>query len=490
MEKRHRRGSSGKVPGALTSGGRGGTPGQDPRQFKFAIICKKCDLKYASLQEARNHFHNCPSGKSVDVMCGHCEMRTSLWSAMCAHLNQPGMQKQVACRPEYRMSPPPRVEFPQATAFIPPPASPLAMTMSSHPDDIQSGVGGWRDPVPLTLSPSRQEARDQRHAQLQSALRHWGRKHPGRTELRGAGRDVPAIPLEPARGHGYRLPAAAAGSIRDVAPASPDPREAYSPPSEAEGPWIAGEPAGLPPVVGRVSPRVVQQPASEPIDAGGEVLSLTDTYGDMYSLSLPESSPGAAGPPVMSFIPEMNLETLGLAAERLETPPPALSGSRKRAEPLRTCDIVEEAATVARILQGSELSDMLQSPMSAFSPPVPVPQVKPEPVEVVEIPDSPPHKCASPVGAPIDYKRAYEELQNRFKGHMTQLHFWAEIVGGLGVEGSRPPTPQERARRQQLISVGYWPAWMTDVIDAPLSVLGERFRVYYGALLHEGGPRF
>jgi len=186
----------------------------------------------------------------------------------------------------------------------------------------------------------------------------------------------------------------------------------------------------------------------------------------------------------------MSLETLGLAAERLETPPPTLSGSRKRAEPLRTCDILEEAATVARIIQGPELSDMLQSPVSAFSPPTFVSPIKPEPVEVVEIPDSPPRKCASPVGAPIDYKRAYEELQNRFKGHMTQLHFWAEIVGGLGVDGARLPTPQERARRQQLISLGYWPAWMTDVIDAPLSVLGGRFRVYYGALLHEGGPRF
>ena len=203
-----------------------------------------------------------------------------------------------------------------------------------------------------------------------------------------------------------------------------------------------------------------------------------------------EGSMGMAGPPVISSIPEMSLEALGLATDQLETPPPTLSGSRKRAEPLRTCDILQEAATVARILQGPELSDMLQSPMSAFSPPVPVPQIKPEPVEVVEIPDSPPRKCTSPVGAPIDYKRAYEELQTRFKGHMTQLHFWAKIVGGLGVEGSRLPTPQERARRQQLISVGYWPAWMTDVIDAPLSVLGERFRVYYGALLHEGGPRF
>ena len=92
--------------------------------------------------------------------------------------------------------------------------------------------------------------------------------------------------------------------------------------------------------------------------------------------------------------------------------------------------------------------------------------------------------------APIDYKKAYEDLQQRFRGHMTQLHFWAEIVGGLGIEGSRQPTPQEQARRRQLITLGYWPAWMTDVIDAPLSVLGERFRVYYGALLHEGGPDF
>jgi len=178
---------------------------------------------------------------------------------------------------------------------------------------------------------------------------------------------------------------------------------------------------------------VVQQPVPEPTDASQEVLSLATTYEEMYSLDLPESSLGVAGLPVMSLIPEMGLETLGLTAEQLETPPPTLSGSRKRAEPLRTCDILEEAATVARILQGPELSDMLQSPMSAFSPPVPVPQIKPEPVEVVEIPDSPPRKCTSPVGAPIDYKRAYEELQTRFKGHMTQLHFWAEIVGGLGV---------------------------------------------------------
>ena len=113
-----------------------------------------------------------------------------------------------------------------------------------------------------------------------------------------------------------------------------------------------------------------------------------------------------------------------------------------------------------------------------------------EPAEVIEIPDSPPRKCESPGGAPIDYKKAYEELQTRFKGHMTQLHFWAEIVGGLRIEGTRLPTLEEQARRRQLIELGYWPAWMNDTVNMPLSAIWERFRVYYGALLHEGGPRF
>jgi len=374
------------------------------------------------------------------------------------------------------MTPPQRVEFPQVTPLMQPPASPPALTVSSRSDDARLGVGEWRDPVPLTLSPSRQEARGQRHAQLRSTLLHWGRKHPGRTELRGIGQKVPTIPLESTRGQGYRLPAAAAGSAKDLTPASPALPEAYSPPGEVEGPWTDTGPMGLPPVVGRVPPRVVPQPSLEPtVVEGGAVNVATMYQGTCFDFL--ESPMGMAGPSAMSSIPEMSLETLGLAAEQLETPPPTLSGSRKRAEPLRTCDILEEAATVARIIQGPELSDMLQSPVSAFSPPVLVPPIKPEPAEVVEIPDSPPRKCTSPVGAPINYKRAYEELQTRFKGHMTQLHFWAEIVGGLGVEGSRQPTPQERARRQQLINLGYWPAWMTDVIDAPLSVLGERFRV-------------
>ena len=47
-------------------------------------------------------------------------------------------------------------------------------------------------------------------------------------------------------------------------------------------------------------------------------------------------------------------------------------------------------------------------------------------------------------GAPIDYKRAYEELQARIKGHMTQLHFWAEIVGVWGPRDPGYPPPKSR----------------------------------------------
>ena len=72
----------------------------DPRRFKFAIVCMSCMGK----QETRAHLKNCPSGLAVDVLCGHCEFRTSSWPAMCAHLNAPGMQRKVACKPEYRLT--------------------------------------------------------------------------------------------------------------------------------------------------------------------------------------------------------------------------------------------------------------------------------------------------------------------------------------------------------------------------------------------------
>jgi len=92
--------------------------------------------------------------------------------------------------------------------------------------------------------------------------------------------------------------------------------------------------------------------------------------------------------------------------------------------------MIEEAAAVACILREPDLADMLGVPdLSLFSPPAPIPQVQPEPVEVVEIPDSPPRISAPPSGVPIDYRRAYEDLRQWLRGHVTQFHFWAETVG-------------------------------------------------------------
>ena len=75
----------------------------DPRGFLFAIVCKRCEVMRASL---RVHLGECPAGREIDLLCGHCEFRTTSWPAMCAHLNRSGIQKEAACRPEYRISAP------------------------------------------------------------------------------------------------------------------------------------------------------------------------------------------------------------------------------------------------------------------------------------------------------------------------------------------------------------------------------------------------
>jgi len=200
----------------------------------------------------------------------------------------------------------------------------------------------------------------------------------------------------------------------------------------------------------------------------------------------PREPNGETGPPAVPF--EGDRHSLGQAAACEGVPPSAPVGSHGGPRVMTVCDMIEEAATAARILQEPELADILHVPdLSLFSPPVPVPSLKPEPEEVIEVPDSPPPVRPPPIEAPVDYRRAYEELQRRMQGHLEQMHFWAQTVSELGQELTREPTAQERARRQRLITAGYWPPWMAEVVGAPFSVLGENFRIYYGALLHEGG---
>ena len=52
---------------------------------------------------------------------------------------------------------------------------------------------------------------------------------PGRVGMRGAGRGLPSIPLESMPPSGYRLPSAAAGSARDLAPPAPTRRRPMHP---------------------------------------------------------------------------------------------------------------------------------------------------------------------------------------------------------------------------------------------------------------------
>ena len=244
-------------------------------------------------------------------------------------------------------------------------------------------------------------------------------------------------------------------------------------------------------MVNRVSPLATPPRPSLPTESGEGAVGLAPAYVETYPLALPGSLVGEAGPPAVPPLFDEGRNTAGLAPVSAGTLPPALAEGQRGDRTIRACDMIEEAATVACILREPDLADILQVPdLSLFSPSAPAPQVKQEPVEVIEIPDTPPRARPPPTEAPIDYRRAYEDLQQRMQGHIAQLHFWAQTVGELGQEHSREPTPQEQARRQQLIASGHWPPWMSDVVEAPFSVLGENFRIYYGALLHEGGPRF
>ena len=111
------------------------------------------------------------------------------------------------------------------------------------------------------------------------------------------------------------------------------------------------------------------------------------------------------GLPAVQLSTVTNREIVGLPAARADTPPSVHAGRMKPS------DMIVEAATVSFILTEPDLTDILQVPdLSLFSPPIPTRGVKSEPVDIVEIPDSPPRASVPPLDAPFDYRKAYEEL--------------------------------------------------------------------------------
>jgi len=177
------------------------------------------------------------------------------------------------------------------------------------------------------------------------------------------------IPLESTPPRGYRLPSAAAGSARDLAPGSPDLEEAYSPPREEEVQWSGAGLMGRDPMVNRVSPLATSRLPSVPTEVGGGAVGLAPAYVETYPLTFPGSLVGEAGPSAAPLLFEEGRDTVGLAPVSAEPLPPTLAGSRRGDGTIRACDMIEEAATVACILREPDLADMLQVPdLSLFSP--------------------------------------------------------------------------------------------------------------------------
>jgi len=65
--------------------------GSDPRRFRFAIRCCRCDLSFHTTHDAREHFtFACPRRTWPKIRCGCCGTVYRNWGRCAAHLNVRG----------------------------------------------------------------------------------------------------------------------------------------------------------------------------------------------------------------------------------------------------------------------------------------------------------------------------------------------------------------------------------------------------------------
>ena len=168
---------------------------------------------------------------------------------------------------------PPRPEFRQATSNVQLPALSLTSVATGQPIG-RGSLLAWRSPPALSLSPSGEEARQRRHAELSSTLAAWNRRHPKRAGMRKIGERVPSIPLEPVLAPGRSSPSATAVREKVPPPSSPDPEEAYSPPLDAGEWWTSEDQRAVEellntePLMSQLSPLVTPPLWSEPTTEG------------------------------------------------------------------------------------------------------------------------------------------------------------------------------------------------------------------------------
>jgi len=82
-------------------------PHDDPRKFRFAIICLNCQFRTNTLQNMRQHsVKNCLKGPPYKLLCGHCEWETSSWPKLAHHLNKSELHMAKACHLKYDFNEP------------------------------------------------------------------------------------------------------------------------------------------------------------------------------------------------------------------------------------------------------------------------------------------------------------------------------------------------------------------------------------------------
>ena len=422
----------------------------DPRRFSFAIVCMRCGEKRNTLQGMRIHLRECPKNKRHDLVCGHCEYRTSSWPAMCTHINRSGMHLEAPCRPEFRMDTAPPRLFPSPLPPVSPSASQDASTSGARYHTYESLSSG----------------------QLAS--------------FQGE-----AVRLR--RGH-HSTP--------------------HAPSSSQAAPCTEPDIVSCSMQEANLSAISVSSPPGEPGDVGPDDYvkpELPLPHGHLHSPSPdPQDFSGVA--PIEVPGPEWlaDVEVDEMVESRVLQVPVGFDTQNIRVgwpTPERRQSVEAQGAVEA--LLEAEPAVLLVAPLeNASSPLPPVDASEPAEETPVFVSVEPPRVCAAdsatedapPSAQPLPSRPARErrppspsteylmrEIQQLRRLNLScrrQLKFWADTIKTLDGEYSRQPTAEEQSARRQLISQGDWPA-LEGIETATFAELARIFSDIYGALLHD-----
>ena len=429
---------------------------KDPREFKFPIICNDCRIHANSLQRMRIHLTTvCPHGKRPNLTCGHCRYTTRSWPAMCAHLNQLGMQFADPCEPETGVD---VAATTSSTLTLQLPLE-LSVVPQGETEDSSSGVHGLATSV-------------RRGPRVARRITSPGLTAPDDIQIAMSRSSLP--PPLPAV-----IVTSSSEELDDVEP--DDPVGQASPPED---------PGKLP------SPAPLDFLGIVPGEIPDELLELEAAVST--SLQVAESPTTYTPQDFWNLWEEVEdqQDTVGAAGNLLTVDPSVLVVTPVEFSPvtLPVTDVPESALGDATSLSvehpealpqvysaDSSTEDAPQPP--PLSPPAPAVDVKREPEDVVVI-SSPERETRSRSHSPNTLKRENRKLRRQHVNQLRELKFWADTVKTIGNHCPRPPTKGEKAARRKLVASGAWPETMEGLDTASFRELGSRFSDMYGHALH------